>query len=393
MTRKISIGQTPGGTGILPARGILIVIIWAGSYLVHDLMLWADGRSPLVNNVITSMPLVATATALTTALDRLRQWSHRWGLPLAVAILLPVAFGAAIMQGLFENLFTRTGAVLQLPGGQAYSPAEHLPFGLDVYITTLHFLCCLLALALLDALQFIKIALRHRSAAMMAQRHAEAKALRLQITPHFLFNALNSIAALLSHESNSVAEKMICRLSDFLRASITADPEDEVSLATELATTEAYLAIERLRFGERLSVAFTVAPDAWGAAVPPFILQPLVENAVKHGLCTPRAAIRLAINVQRQHDLLAITVTDTRHFDGPSPAEARTTGTGTGLSNIRQRLLLVDRNRARLETSKLDRGFRAKLILPYRQCSPTGKGRAIGASGGLTHGTTQEVLR
>lgn len=345
----------------------LAASIWISSYLAIDLIMWMGGRSTLVSNIVISLPMMATAPALTMTLERLRRHIVHLGIGPTATILFPAAFLAATIQGLVDYSSVRVGAALLFPDWQAYVPTENRQFGFGIYVYALHFLCCLLALSLLQARQSVEIAMERQTEAVSAHRRAEAKALRLQLNPHFLFNALNSIAALVATGGNRVADAMICRLSDFLRASIAGDPESDVSLSSEIATTESYLAIEQLRFGDRLSVAFALAPDALDAAIPAFILQPLAENAVKHGLAGPRTAILLSVEVQRVRDLVIIAVTDRRVSGGPASDRMVTNGMGIGLDNVRDRVALFGAGRAKLETEPFEGGFRARLTIPYRR--------------------------
>lgn len=349
----------------------VILSVWIGSYLAIDLIMWVSGRSTLTSNIVISLPLMVTASALTLALERLRRRLRHLGLALIAAILIPAALAAAIIQGLVDYICVQFAAAAMFPEWQAYIPAGGRQFGFGLYVYTLHFLFCLLALTLLQTKRSMEIAVQRHAAAMSAHHRAEARALRLQLNPHFLFNALNSIAALVMQGGNRVADAMICRLSDFLRASIVANSDDDVSLSNEIATTESYLAIEQLRLRERLSVHLAIAPDAWDAVVPAFLLQPLAENAVKHGLAEPRAAIRLTIDARRERDLLVITVTDRSMSNTPLRAALRPDSPGIGLTNIRGRLALLGTDRARLETEQLPDGFRATLTLPHKKCART----------------------
>ena len=387
MTRQNSTSQSPRGAGNAAAAVPLISGLWAVGYLAINLIVWAESRATLVSTILISLPMVTSATALTMVLDRLRREYLHMDLSVVTTLLLPAVFAAAALQGLADGLSVRLGAALLFPDLEGHPLIEQGQLAVTVFIYALQFFCCLLTLALLHAMQILEIMGEHKAKAISAQRNAEEKALRLQLTPHFLFNALNSIAALVAHDGNKVADTMICRLSEFLRATLAVDPEDGVSLESELATAKSYLAIERLRFGERLSVGFNIAPDAWGAAIPPLLLQPLVENAVKHSLATTRTTIWLTINARRKQDSLVITVTDTRLSGGSAPTKARTESTGIGLSNIQKRLQLIDRKRARLETEKLSNGFRATLTLPYRRFSRTAPDHMSAAN----HGASREV--
>jgi len=358
------------GSPELPAAAVPVALcIWTISYLAIDLIMWAGGRSTLVSNIVISLPMMLTAPVLTMALERLRRQLLHLAPALIAALLVPAAFGAAILQGLVDYSSVRLGAALLFPDWLAYVPTEHRQFGFGIYVYALHFLCCLLALTLLQAQRSVQIAVERQTEAVSAHRRAEAKALRLQLNPHFMFNALNSIAALVATGGNRVADAMICRLSDFLRASIVGDPESDVSLSSEIATIESYLSIEQLRFGERLKVEWQIAPGAWDAAIPGLILQPLAENAVKHGLGKSRSEIRLIIEVQRIGGSVTISVTDRRASSAASCPDADIRGAGIGLANVRQRLTLFGTERARLETEPLPDGFRARLTLPYRKFS------------------------
>lgn len=350
----------------------LVFAIWIASYLAIDLIMWAGGRSTLVSNIVISLPMMLTAPLLTMALERLRRRRlFAFGAVPTMATLVPAAVGVAMAQVLVDYSSVRVGAAMLFPDWQAYVPTEHRQFGFGIYVYTLHFLCCLLTLTLLQARHSVELAARQHDEALGARRRAEAQALRLQLNPHFLFNALNSIAALVSTGGNRVADAMICRLSDFMRATMMGAAESDVSLANEIATTESYLAIERLRFGDRLSVAFSIAPEAWDAAIPALILQPLAENAVKHGLATPHSAIHIQTNVKRMGDLLAITVTDRRVTIGADTARIVPDGTGIGLGNVRDRVALFGGGCGRVETETLDDGFCVRLVLPYRRFATT----------------------
>ncbi|MEQ8312115.1 MAG: histidine kinase [Sphingopyxis sp.] len=350
----------------------LVFAIWTTSYLAIDLIMWAGGRSTLVSNIVISLPMMLTAPALTLALEKVRRrLLHLGPVPTAFA-LVPLAIGAAMAQGVVDYSVVRVAATILFADWQAYVPSEHRQFGFGIYVYTLHFLCCLLALTLLQARHSVEVAARQHDEALGARRRAEAKALRLQLNPHFLFNALNSIAALVATGGNRVADAMICRLSDFMRATMMVAAENDVSLAHEIATTESYLAIERLRFGDRLSFAFSIAPDAWDAAIPALILQPLGENAVKHGLAGPHSAIHLQIDVKRMGDLLAITVTDRRVTMNADAGRIAVGGTGIGLSNVRDRVALFGEGRGQVETEILADGFCVRLVIPYLRFATAG---------------------
>lgn len=160
---------------------------------------------------------------------------------------------------------------------------------------------------------------------------AQLGALRAQIQPHFLFNTLNAITALVRDQDTKGALATLARLSDLLRAVLTADAAHEVALEEEIAFIEQYLGIMEVRYSDRLRITWTVPDDLRGARVPSFVLQPLVENAIRHGIAKRTEAGRIEIAARRAGDRLVLTVTD----DGPGPNGA---GDGMGLANTRERL-------------------------------------------------------
>jgi two-component system LytT family sensor kinase len=176
---------------------------------------------------------------------------------------------------------------------------------------------------------------RELRASRAETRLAEARLqlLRMQIHPHFLFNTLNTIAEMI-HENAPAAERMIGGLSQLLRETLDAGAVDRVPLSRELELLNLYVEIQRARFGERLDVRLEIDPDARDALVPIFVLQPLVENAIRHGLSARVRAGRIDVSARRDGDRLAIAVAD--DGVGLTPGEVRE---GVGLGNTRARLL------------------------------------------------------
>jgi LytS/YehU family sensor histidine kinase len=166
---------------------------------------------------------------------------------------------------------------------------------------------------------------------------ARLEALRAQLNPHFLFNALNTIAMLVRREANADALRGIVGLSQLLRQMLDRRDAAEVVLGEELALVEHYLAIEQLRYRDRLEVRMDVAPEALGACVPSLLLQPLVENAVRHGIGSRNEAGWIRIVGRRRADRLRLEVRDNGPGFPPGwdPRSAR----GVGLTNTRERLL------------------------------------------------------
>lgn len=207
---------------------------------------------------------------------------------------------------------------------------------------------------------------RGRRESELERRLAEARlqALRSQLNPHFLFNTLNSIASL-THQDPQAAEEMIVTLSDLLRMAFRASDRQEVSLREELGILDCYLLIEKARFGERLQIEKEIEPAALDAAVPVLVLQPLVENAVKHGIESHITPGVISIVARRNGDSLNLQVTDNgRGMSGTAANEPRE---GVGLSNTRARLQeLYGTGGALTLDSPRKGGFCVEVQIPWR---------------------------
>jgi two-component system LytT family sensor kinase len=179
-------------------------------------------------------------------------------------------------------------------------------------------------------------ALERRAAVLRAAaQSAELRALRYQVNPHFLFNTLNSLSALVLAGKREQAERMIINLATFFRTSLTGDPTEDVRLSEEIALQRLYLDIERVRFPDRLLVEIDVPDGLLAACIPGLILQPLVENAVKYAVSRARRAVTIRISAQQNATGLSLAVEDDGEAVGHVVAEA---GTGVGLRNVRDRL-------------------------------------------------------
>jgi len=190
---------------------------------------------------------------------------------------------------------------------------------------------------------------------------ARLQALRLQLQPHFLFNTLNTITALV-HRDPPSAERMVTGLSELLRVSLGTADEQEVRLDRELEVLRHYIDIQLVRFPDRLSVRFDIDPAAREAMVPSLLLQPLVENAIKHGI-TPRvAAGHLNISVRRQAEMLSLEVVD----DGVGSRGTKPMVEGVGLGNARARLASLYGPRHRFEAGpRNEGGFNVTIEIPF----------------------------
>ena len=183
---------------------------------------------------------------------------------------------------------------------------------------------------------------------------AQLQALRYQINPHFLFNTLNAISTLIVERNNADAERMVARLSDFLRLTLDQGTDVEVPLAEEMDFVRRYLNIQQIRFGDRLTTAFDVDAETLSACVPPLLLQPIVENAVRHGVMPRETGGTVSVEARRVGETLHLRVTD----DGPGPPSDadRAASTGIGLANVRKRLDALYGDTHRFHLDRADGG-------------------------------------
>lgn len=194
-------------------------------------------------------------------------------------------------------------------------------------------------------------------------RQAQLALLRYQLNPHFLFNTLNSVNALINKGEAVNATSMISKLSDFFRHSLRAEPETEVPISEEIATTELYLEIERIRFADRLTVDVEIDESAVGGKVPSMILQPLVENALKHAIGVSEAGGLIRISATRDPDgTLRLSVEDTGSDRSVTQPRDIQQGSGLGLDNTRARLQAFYGPAGVLEVSRSDLGGYAVAI-------------------------------
>jgi len=265
-----------------------------------------------------------------------------------VAGLLWVVLAKLIALGL-ERYFAGFGSRfnLQLP----------LVFGVGVLI----YLLAVASHYVVLSMQSSQEAETREQEARVLAREAELKALKMQINPHFLFNSLNSISALTTVDG-ARAREMCIRLSDFLRNTLRLGEKESISLADEIALARAYLGVEQVRFGARLRVEEQVETDCGKCVVPPLVLQPLVENAVKHGIAGLVEGGTIRLYAQRRDEFLRLRVDN--EFDADAPPARKN---GLGLRNVSNRLKARYENNARLDTSVEGNRFVVELTLPCNE--------------------------
>jgi hypothetical protein len=209
---------------------------------------------------------------------------------------------------------------------------------------------------------------------------AQLQMLKMQLQPHFLFNTLNTAYTLIGRDREA-AERVIIQLSDLLRMTLEHTGMHEVTLDEEIGFIGKYLEIEQVRFKERLTIRYCIDPECLDALVPNMILQPLVENAIKHGVAPHARPGMIEISAAKRRDLLELTVTDNGESISEGHTDRHFRGSGVGLSNTRARLLQQYGAKSSLELKAgAVEGFSAIATLPFRKLTKTEPNLAIHVS-------------
>jgi two-component system sensor histidine kinase AlgZ len=275
-------------------------------------------------------------------------------------VVMASATSSAVAGGIWLALALAWIAVFEsMPGlaGMAVRDRQQIP--LLVSAAVLLFLLALAVTYLGLAFEETREAEQRQFELEAHARNAELRALRAQLDPHFLYNCLNSIAALTGTDAPG-ARRMCLLLADFLRSTLHVGARVRIALGDELALADRFLAIEQVRFGDRLRVSRHVDEASLPARVPPLFLQPLVENAVTHGIAEALDGGTITIDVRRQGDRLSIAIENPCDPDALTPMRH-----GTGMNNVRERLHAVFGGAATM-AARADSGrFRVDVTLPY----------------------------
>ena len=306
-------------------------------------------------------PLIM-AFALRHPFDRIR-WPRQLALHLAGALAYSVVH-TTIMMTVRSLLLIGQPLPPDYPGFRNYT--------LLAYLTQLDWL--LMTYLFLIGLAWA-LAYRHESeeralnTSQLETRLVEAQlqALQRQLHPHFLFNTLNTVSGLIRTDPDG-ADKMIDRLGDLLRMTLHKSGIQEVSLKEELDVLGKYVEIERTRFGNRLTIDMQVQPETLDAQVPSLVLQPLVENAIRHGIAPNARPGRIAVSAERENDELVLQVLD--NGDGLPPERLMALNRGVGLDNTRARLSHLYPDHFEFSFSNLDRGFCVTIRIPFEVQAP-----------------------
>jgi two-component system LytT family sensor kinase len=316
------------------------------------------------NAAIVDAVLVATGIGLTTAYRKFHHWGRRHALPPIAVIGSGIAFAIAGSPFWFlsQRLITRSLTGSALPGWHPYLLWSG--FNAEVFLFYIFILLTwfLLYIGINGWISF-ELERRRADRAVATAQFARLQALQSQLEPHFLFNTLNGISSLVAEGRNDAATAMIAQLSDFLRLTMQTSGTTEITLGHELAFVRQYLDIEQLRFGDRLAFEFSVTSEAMEAVVPTLILQPLVENAVRHGILPRARGGRVTVSARTAAGSLILKVED----DGLGMRKSTSPSSGLGLSNTATRLAELYGEDAELTVERSEAGgVGVALRIPLR---------------------------
>jgi sensor histidine kinase YesM len=330
---------------------------WGGYGLLYYLTVLVPFRAAGPRQILADLAYCLAGLIGTHCLRLLMKRRNWPDLPLPA--LLPRLFGAAFVIGAFqafaldaslfiENqlVFHATSETIGILGATVFFSALLVAFWLSVYF-------------IVHAVRSRRNAELNALRAQVLARETRLRALQQQLNPHFLFNCLNSLRGMID-EDRDRARHMVTRLAELLRSSLRQDESNAISLDEELATVEAYLELESVRFEERLRIRREISPEARSALVPPMLVQGLVENALKHGIARLPAGGELTLRIARSGDLLLIDVLNPGSL-GPQSSN------GIGLANARERLRLLYGSRAELSLCEEPPGsVHAAVALPFQ---------------------------
>lgn len=348
--------QVKPDTAVVQALNLLLWGVYCLAYVLVFSTTWTDQTGLQIAYVVacSTIGLALCATS--------------WQFIIAPAVRLSPTIGpalsarlaaAAVALGVAHALVTVVlePAILGQPLG-AFSAMVINNFVSFVFIYCLVFCAgVLMDLMRRDADRRERLALAESRATQ-----AQLMALRLQINPHFVFNALNAIASLVALDRKDDAEEMIQRLSRFIRNVTDTSPHEFSALSNELEMAEEYLDVEAVRFQDRLNVMIETTPAVADFLVPNFILQPLVENAVKHGVGRNRGTTDVIIRTEPQSEGLRLVVEN--RCEDPCLGDVDASGLGIGLRNVKERLEALYGGRAGLDAMTTESGYRVVIELP-----------------------------
>ncbi len=388
----------------LPFRTVIVsmIVLWSTYFVLGTLRSWLMGHETSPEVLVTRLAVTVFGIFVTIGLWFILRLFDRNSLGLKVAVIIIAAMpGAIIIANFNVQAFAPINERMMAkekkeyydnrdPGnvlGDPLNPSdddpdaqEQLPSPEEIkkyrdattleywrYVTDValgrYFLLLswgALYLAMLAGAQ-ARASERRENAYREAANRAELRSLRYQVNPHFLFNTLNSLSALILTDKNERAEEMVQSIASFYRQSLTSEPTVDVTLDEEFDLQRHYLEIEAVRFPERLQVKIELPPHLADARIPGMILQPLVENSVKYGVSESTRPITITISAREEFSRLVVSVED----DGPGGVISDVDhGHGIGLTNVRQRLEARFGAEANLVSGPVQGGYATHIRVP-----------------------------
>jgi len=337
-------------------RVALYLMVWIAFGLLLSVVLVFGGRAPVLWAFEFALPI-----ALALGLQSLSFWYLVQALPpgQTAPMRMTLIWLVAGIGSLIIWLGVSFGwAEFLLDPGEEYPEGATAMLPLLIFAGAIGILLAILGHYLVGAFQRSLVAEKRALEMQVLAREAELKSLRAQLDPHFLFNSLNSVAALIGNDTQA-ARQMCFLMAQFFRKSLTLARERSIPLSEEITLVETFLAIERVRFGDRLRTKFDVAEDVRNVAVPPLMLQPLVENAVHHGVAHLLEGGEVCVQARRREGLVEIVVENPCDPDRPASRS-----TGVGLNNVRSRIEALAGDRASVDVEARETNFRVSILLP-----------------------------
>jgi two-component system LytT family sensor kinase len=335
---------------------------WAGFALFTYLMgIAAHDKPP--DYIMPSIGYALAGTGITYGLRRLYKWI--WNLPKIASFLIG---GLGVVIAAFAFAAARQFVYLHLYEGFEFGTLSATEY-FHPWDTTLSLYLIGTWSGLYFGIKYYRMVQQQREQvlkATSAAHESQLKMLRYQLNPHFLFNTLNAISTLVLEGENDTANRMVSRLSTFLRHSLDRDPMQKITLRKEIEALNLYLTIENIRFEDRLKVLIEIEPEAYTARVPSMILQPLIENAIKYAIHTSEDGGIISIAGIIRDDMLCLSVAD----NGPGipglDQQRAGSGKGVGLTNIRERLQVLygEQQKFRIENAEPN-GLKVTICIPF----------------------------
>jgi len=337
-------------------RLLLYLAVWVVFGLLLTVVFVFGGGAPLDWSLEFAVPV-----AVVLGLQSLSFWYVVQAMPpddtpvIRMAVIWAIA---GVVSLLVWIALAYAWAMWLLPEGEQFDASAISMLPLLIFAGAIGILLAVLGHYLAGAFQRSRNAERRALELQVLAREAELKSLRAQLDPHFLFNSLNSVAALIGNDT-AAARQMCFLMAQFFRKSLTLARQQAIPLSEEVSLAETFLAIEKVRFGDRLQTRFDIADDVRDVAVPPLMLQPLVENAVHHGVAHMLEGGEVCVQARRREGFLELVVANPCDPDRP-PSRS----TGVGLANVRSRVETLCGHRASVDVDAGETAFRVSILLP-----------------------------